>query len=177
MGHGLKGGAMVQTILLLPELQLVVARVRVLRCARCQGVRAHVRVLPDITGRMELPAVKRFLGSIGDDECLVLVQDFQSKSGLTYCNPLIYIEVPVCLGHGDHRYLYCLGGIKLLSKPLAQVPRDYWAVAEFRDLTGDVEDMVLLARQVSLAEWFPTEQEEACPSCRKEIAQQQEDCC
>jgi len=164
-------------VLLLPELQLVAARVRILRCARCEGVRAHVRILPDINGRMEFPAVKQFLEGTEDDGCLVLVRDYCSNSGLTYCNPLINIEVPVCLGYGDHRFLYSLGGIKVLPKPLAAwVLKDFWAVAEFRDFVGGVKDeFVLLARQVDPVEWLPIEQEEACPSCRKEIAQQQEE--
>jgi len=125
---------------------------------------------------MEFPAVKQFLESTEDDGCLVLVQDYCSKSGLTYCNQLVNAGIPVCLGYGNHRFFYSLGGIKVLPKILAEnTPHGCFAVAELRDFIGGVKDeYVLLARQVDPVEWLPIEQEETCPSCRKEATQQQE---
>jgi hypothetical protein len=147
-------------VLMVPEFDLYVAdRFGTRKCARCHFVRAILTLLPQ---SVSVPRVRY------NDEVLVAARDYSSRSGLTFCKPMVMeTSAPATLRYRDHRRLYLAAEVGVVPEELVEdcAIDGYSMLARFRDDYEGVKDNYsLLARKVSALP-DPTD-EDACPECR-----------
>jgi hypothetical protein len=147
-------------VLMVPEFDLYVAdRFGTRKCARCGHVRAILTLLPQ---SVSVPRVRY------NDEVLVAARDYSSRSGLTFCKPMVMeTSAPATLRYRDHRWLYLAAEVGVVPEELVEdcAIDGYSRLARFRDDYEGVKDSYSLVARKALDLPRPTE-EAACPECR-----------